>query len=152
MAPSVAPETARLAATEKTRFYERAHHFIAVSHSVRRHLIEQGICGSRIAVLYNGIDLDHNRAPLSKAEAKARLGLPAHARTVGVAASFNRAQRAPFSAARVGAAPGLIRPDSPVLGGRRRSGIPDQKACLPESVFARKRVCQRSKITCATSP
>ncbi len=82
------PVVARVPATERPRFYSFADFLIAVSHGVREHLIHEGVPAQKVAVFYNGIDLNVNRAPISSAAAKARLGLPEDARTVGVAASL----------------------------------------------------------------
>ncbi|MCS6858738.1 MAG: glycosyltransferase family 4 protein [Abditibacteriales bacterium] len=82
------PVVARVPATEHKTFFQLAHYLIAVSEGVKQHLVAQGVRAEKIHVLYNGIDLDRYAHPLPSAEAKARLGLPANARTVGIVASL----------------------------------------------------------------
>ena len=82
------PVVARVPATEHPYFYQFADQLIAVSHAVRRHLIEAGVPAKSIAVLYNGIDLEANARTLPPARAKEQLGLPPDARVIGIAASL----------------------------------------------------------------
>ena len=82
------PSVAVVHATDRKTWFQHADHLIAVSSGVKDALIEQGIAPEKIEVLYHGIDLAQYVAPLSSAEAKQRLGLPADARTAGVAASL----------------------------------------------------------------
>ena len=82
------PSVAVVHATDRKTWFQHADHLIAVSGGVKDALIQQGIAPEKIEVLYHGIDLSQYQIPLQSAEAKTRLGLPAHARTVGVAASL----------------------------------------------------------------
>ena len=82
------PSVAVVHATDRKTWFQFADRLIAVSSGVKDALIEQGIAPEKIEVLYHGIDLDQYIAPLDAATAKARLGLPADARTVGVVASL----------------------------------------------------------------
>ena len=82
------PTVAVVHATDRKTWFQYADYLIAVSAGVKRALIEQGIEPAKIEVLYHGIDLDQYIAPLDSATAKAALGLPADARTVGVVASL----------------------------------------------------------------
>ncbi len=82
------PSVAVVHATDRKTWFQHADHLIAVSSGVKDALIEQGIAPEKIEVLYHGIDLDQYVAPLDSATAKARLGLPANTRTVGVVASL----------------------------------------------------------------
>ena len=82
------PSVAVVHATDRKTWFQHADYLIAVSSGVKDALIEQGIDPAKIEVLYHGIDLDQYVAPLTTAEAKTRLGLPANARTVGVVASL----------------------------------------------------------------
>ena len=82
------PSVAVVHATDRKTWFQHADHLIAVSSGVKDALIEQGIAPEKIEVLYHGIDLAEYVAPLDAKAAKARLGLPADARTVGVAASL----------------------------------------------------------------
>ena len=82
------PSVAVVHATDRKTWFQHADHLIAVSSGVKDALVEQGIAPEKIEVLYHGIDLEQYVAPLDAATAKARLGLPPDARTVGVAASL----------------------------------------------------------------
>ena len=82
------PSVAVVHATDRKTWFQHADHLIAVSSGVKESLIEQGIAPEKIEVLYHGIDLAQYIAPLETAAAKARLGLPADALTVGVVASL----------------------------------------------------------------
>ena len=82
------PSVAVVHATDRKTWFQHADHLIAVSGGVKDSLVEQGIDPAKIKVLYHGIDLQRYAAPLDTAAAKARLGLPADARTVGVTASL----------------------------------------------------------------
>ena len=82
------PSVAVVHATDRKTWFQHADYLIAVSAGVKDALIEQGIAPEKIEVLYHGIDLEQYVAPLSTAQAKARLGLPADALTVGVVASL----------------------------------------------------------------
>ena len=82
------PCVAVVHATDRKTWFQHADHLIAVSSGVKDALVEQGIAPEKIEVLYHGIDLAHYIAPLDTPTAKARLGLPAEARTVGVVASL----------------------------------------------------------------
>ncbi len=82
------PSVAVVHATDRKTWFQHADHLIAVSSGVKDALVEQGIAPEKIEVLYHGIDLAEYVAPLDAPAAKARLGLPKDARTVGVAASL----------------------------------------------------------------
>ena len=82
------PSVAVVHATDRKTWFQHADYLIAVSSGVKDALIEQGIDPQKIEVLYHGIDLEQYVAPLSSAQAKARLGLPEDALTVGVVASL----------------------------------------------------------------
>lgn len=82
------PVIARVPATNHKTFYKYADHLIAVSNGVKSHLIAQGIQDEKVKVLYNGINLVHYQTRLSSHEAKTRLGLPPHIRTIGTVASL----------------------------------------------------------------
>ena len=82
------PSVAVVHATDRKTWFQHADYLIAVSGGVKDALIEQGIDPDKIEVLYHGIDLSQYVAPLETAQAKARLDLPADARTVGVVASL----------------------------------------------------------------
>ena len=82
------PTVAVVHATDRKTWFQHADYLIAVSAGVKKALIEQGIAPAKIEVLYHGIDLNEYIAPLDSASAKAALGLPAEARTVGVVASL----------------------------------------------------------------
>lgn len=56
--------------------YAMAHHLIANSQAVGQELIAQGVKGSKISVVYNGLDMKRLETRLSPAEALAVLGLP----------------------------------------------------------------------------
>jgi glycosyltransferase involved in cell wall biosynthesis len=59
---------------------------IAVSHAVKDHLVQGGLPGERIDVVYNGVDPARYFLPCTREEARATLGLPADAKLVGVIA------------------------------------------------------------------
>ena len=82
------PSVAVVHATDRKTWFQHADRLIAVSGGVKQSLIEQGIAPEKIEVLYHGIDLSHYEIPLQTGQAKARLGLPADALTVGVVASL----------------------------------------------------------------
>ena len=82
------PSVAVVHATDRKTWFQHADHLIAVSQGVKDALVEQNLDAEKIKVLYHGINLDNYAAPLETAVAKARLGLPADARTVGVTASL----------------------------------------------------------------
>jgi glycosyltransferase involved in cell wall biosynthesis len=82
------PVVAHVHATDRKTFFQFAHYLVAVAGGVREHLLAQGVKAEKIHVLYYGIDLERFTLPLPSAEAKARLGLPANARTVGIVASL----------------------------------------------------------------
>ena len=82
------PSVAVVHSTDRKTWFQHADRLIAVSGGVKEALVEQGLAPAKIEVLYHGIDLEQYVAPLESAAAKERLGLPAQALTVGVAASF----------------------------------------------------------------
>lgn len=51
-----------------------SHHLIAVSNSVKEHLIKQGVSAEKITVIPNGIPIDRVKIELSKEDAKNKLG------------------------------------------------------------------------------
>lgn len=58
----------------------RAHRIIAISQGLKDFYIERGIPADRIVVAHDGIDLEQFAHPQSKAESRARLGLPQDAK------------------------------------------------------------------------
>lgn len=80
------PCIAHVRALNSPHWYRLAHRVIAVSHAVKDHLVAQGMDGSRIDVVYNGVDPDRYYLPCSREEARARLQLPAGVPLVGVIA------------------------------------------------------------------
>jgi glycosyltransferase involved in cell wall biosynthesis len=64
--------------------YRRASAVVAVSEEVRTGLVAQGLAPERIRVIHSGVDLARFEGLPSKAEARARWGLPAQALVVGV--------------------------------------------------------------------
>lgn len=80
------PAVAHVRALNNPFFYRMATRVIAVSHGVKQHLVSQGMDGSRIDVVYNGIDPERYFLPCSQDEARSRLGLPAAGTLIGVIA------------------------------------------------------------------
>jgi glycosyltransferase involved in cell wall biosynthesis len=69
---------------------------VAVSAFTRRALIENdGFSPERVSVLYNGVET-RGRAPVDRAEARARLGLPSDAPVVGVCARLSPEKNLPM--------------------------------------------------------
>jgi len=66
--------------------YGLAHQVIANSEAVRSELVDQGIKDTKIAVVYNGLDINRLVSNTPRAEALSLLGLPAE--TNGVRKSF----------------------------------------------------------------
>ncbi len=86
------PVAAVVHATDRKTFFQHADHLIAVAGGVAAFLREQGVPAAKIERLYCGLDLRDvtSAASLTPEEAKTRLGLPAQALTVGIAASLIR--------------------------------------------------------------
>lgn len=86
------PVAAVVHATDRKTFFQNADHLIAVAGGVADFLVEQGVPACKIERLYCGLDLRDvaSATPLSPAQAKLRLGLPADALTVGITASLIR--------------------------------------------------------------
>ena len=82
------PTVAHIHGADSKTWFQRADYLIAVAEGVKKHLVEQGIDGSRVPVLYYGIDLEKYAAPLPTPEAKARLGLAPDTKTVGIIGSL----------------------------------------------------------------
>lgn len=80
------PAVAHVRALNHPFFYRRATRVIAVSHGVREYLIQRGMDGHRIDVVYNGIDPTRYFLPCTREEARSRLGLPAEGVLIGVIA------------------------------------------------------------------
>jgi glycosyltransferase involved in cell wall biosynthesis len=80
------PAVAHVRALNTAHWYRMATRVIAVSHAVKAHLVGQGMDGSRIDVVYNGIDPARYYLPMSREDARSKLGLPAEATLVGVVA------------------------------------------------------------------
>lgn len=80
------PCVAHVRALNSPHWYRLATRVIAVSHAVKEHLVAQGMEASRIDVVYNGVDPARYYLPCSRAEARARLQLPADSPVVGVVA------------------------------------------------------------------
>jgi glycosyltransferase involved in cell wall biosynthesis len=62
-----------------------AHHLIAVSGEVRRHLIQQGVHESKISIVPNGIEFGQADA-VARSAARARLGVDDHVPLIGTTA------------------------------------------------------------------
>jgi glycosyltransferase involved in cell wall biosynthesis len=75
-------ETSGMRSTAQTKTqgfaYALAHRVVANSEAVRRQLVTEGVRAEKIAVIYNGLDLDRVASPptLTREEALAALGLP----------------------------------------------------------------------------
>ncbi|PQV65378.1 Glycosyltransferase involved in cell wall bisynthesis [Abditibacterium utsteinense] len=84
------PVAAVVHATDRKTFFQWADRLIAVSGGVANFLCEQGVPPQKIERLYCGLDLRDVAAvdSVSPQEAKAALGLPSDALTVGMAASL----------------------------------------------------------------
>lgn len=82
------PVVAHVHAADSKTWFQWAHYLVAVAHGVKAHLLEQGVPAAKVPVLYYGIDLQQHNRVLDAAQAKARLGLPPNALTVGVIASL----------------------------------------------------------------
>jgi glycosyltransferase involved in cell wall biosynthesis len=98
------PVVAHVRALNTKTCYLLADRVIAISHAVKRHLEAQGMPGERIDVVYTGLDPARYGAPLSRAAAKAKLGITADRPAVGVVAHLTAKKgHAPFleAAARV---------------------------------------------------
>jgi glycosyltransferase involved in cell wall biosynthesis len=80
------PSIAHVRALNRPFWYSFATRAIAVSHAVKEHLVAHGMDGSRIDVVYNGVDPDRYFLPCTREDAKRRLGLPEDAPLVGVVA------------------------------------------------------------------
>jgi glycosyltransferase involved in cell wall biosynthesis len=61
----------------------------AVSHALRRSMIDEGCPASRLQVIHNGIDLNLPVPPMSRREARAALGLPETAVVLGSVARLD---------------------------------------------------------------
>lgn len=83
------PSIAHVRALNTATWYRFSTRVIAVSRAVRDHLVAQGMDGSRVDVVYNGVDPDRYHLPCSRSDARARLGLPEAARIVGVVAHLS---------------------------------------------------------------
>jgi len=82
------PSVAHVHAMSRAIWYIWATHTIACAEAVREYLIRQGRPPERISTVYNAVDLP---APggLDPAEARLRLGIPADARLIAVAAHLS---------------------------------------------------------------
>lgn len=80
------PSVAHVRALNSPLWYRWATRVIAVSHAVKAHLVERGLPGDRIDVVYNGVDPNRYFLPCTREEARLRLGLPVEAQLVGVIA------------------------------------------------------------------
>lgn len=78
------PTIAHVRALNDAFWYRRAGRLIAVSHAVKQHLVAQGVDAGTIDVVYNGVDPARYFLPCTRAEARARLGLPPNALVTGV--------------------------------------------------------------------
>jgi L-malate glycosyltransferase len=61
----------------------------AVSHSLREHMIGEGLPAGRIGVIHNGIDAGPSPAPTARADARQRLGLSPSAEVLGTVARLD---------------------------------------------------------------
>jgi glycosyltransferase involved in cell wall biosynthesis len=82
------PVIAHVHAADSKTFFQFAHYLVAVAKGVEQHLTDQGVPAAKIHLLYYGVDLERYAHPLPVAEAKARLGLPAETRTIGIVGSL----------------------------------------------------------------
>jgi glycosyltransferase involved in cell wall biosynthesis len=80
------PAVAHVRALNHPFFFRHATRVIAVSQGVKEHLIGYGMKGSRIDVVYNGIDPTRYYLPCTREEARSTLGLPSEGALVGVIA------------------------------------------------------------------
>jgi glycosyltransferase involved in cell wall biosynthesis len=80
------PSIAHVRALNTPLWYRWATRVIAVSRAVKQHLVERGMDGSKIDVVYNGIDPARYYVPCSREEARRPLGLPEAGLLVGVVA------------------------------------------------------------------
>src|SRR5436305_6009183 len=84
------PSVAHVRALNSKVCYLLADRVVAVSEAVRRHLIEQGMEGDRIDVVYSGVDPRRFANPPARAEARRALGLPEDRLIVGVVAHLSK--------------------------------------------------------------
>jgi glycosyltransferase involved in cell wall biosynthesis len=82
------PTVAHVHAADSKTWFQRADYLVAVAQGVKDHLLAQGVPSHKIPLLYYGIDLERYATALPTDEAKAKLGLPPGAKTVGVVASL----------------------------------------------------------------
>ena len=80
------PSVATVRALNSKTCYVYADRIIAVSHAVKAHLIEQGVDGHKIRVVYNGVDLQKFVPPADRNSAKTTVGLAPEILLVGVVA------------------------------------------------------------------
>jgi glycosyltransferase involved in cell wall biosynthesis len=78
------PTIAHVRALNHPFWYRGATRIIAVSHAVKDHLVQRGMDGDRIDVVYNGVDPARYFLPCSRAEARNRLRLPEEGALVGI--------------------------------------------------------------------
>lgn len=67
----------------------RAKRVVAITRGLKDDLVKDGVPAERIIVLPDGVDLEQFDIPLSRAEARAQLGLPADAKITLYAGSFS---------------------------------------------------------------
>jgi glycosyltransferase involved in cell wall biosynthesis len=84
------PAVAHVRALNSKGCYLLADRIIAVSAAVRDHLVEQGMEGDRIDVVYTGMDPRRYYAALDRGAARRQLDLPAEALAVGVVAHLSQ--------------------------------------------------------------
>jgi glycosyltransferase involved in cell wall biosynthesis len=83
------PTVAHVRALNSPFFYRWATRVIAVSQAVKQHLVDHGLDGRKIDVVYNGIDPARYFLPSTRDEARRTLGLPAKGSVVGVVAHLS---------------------------------------------------------------
>jgi glycosyltransferase involved in cell wall biosynthesis len=80
------PTIAHVRALNRPFWYRWTTRVIAVSHAVKEHLVQRGMDGAKIDVVYNGVDPARYYLPCTREDARARLGLPACGSLIGIIA------------------------------------------------------------------
>lgn len=70
--------------------FAAADHLIAVSEQVKAHLVDQGVRGEKVSVVYNGLDLD--LPDFDRAEARRRVGIAGDGPVLGTVARVTAAK------------------------------------------------------------
>lgn len=64
-------------------WHRNQSHLMAVSHAVKQDLVDQGVSGDKISVLYNAMEGDELRIDRSPSEVRAEFGADAHTPVIG---------------------------------------------------------------------